>query len=276
MGGHASRLQLLPGCLLTCLCALTRCTRWLLPPAPWSLADLREGHLYHMTRATPGWGRVWAGGCRAPSPAHLVNLLQARLLLGQRFERRVLFALVQLCARRLLQERQDLRRLHVHDLWGARVDALARCRAAGWALGVRCAARRACRWACARSQPGWLAGCLPDRLASCPSWALGAMHVRLRTAAARRPTRLHPHCGCRLVLAPTFVTRPCMIRKCGLFTFSCTDWNMSATRLHSRVGRVISAARRAAGLPLPWGVQACYPAGAASAAAPTPGWRACR
>jgi hypothetical protein len=32
---------------------------------------------------------------------------------------------------------------------------------------------------------------------------------------------------------PTLVTRPCMMRKCGLFTFSCTDWNKSATRLHS-------------------------------------------
>jgi hypothetical protein len=35
------------------------------------------------------------------------------------------------------------------------------------------------------------------------------------------------------LLLLTFVTLPCMMRKCGLFTFSCTDWNRSATRLHT-------------------------------------------
>jgi hypothetical protein len=47
---------------------------------------------------------------------HLVDLLKLGLLLGQRAQRALLLALVQLGAARLLQERQDLRGLHVHDL----------------------------------------------------------------------------------------------------------------------------------------------------------------
>ena len=30
----------------------------------------------------------------------------------------------------------------------------------------------------------------------------------------------------------TLVMRPCMMRKCGLLTLSCTEWNRSCTRLH--------------------------------------------
>lgn len=39
----------------------------------------------------------------------------------------------------------------------------------------------------------------------------------------------------RIRLAPpplALVMRPCMMRKCGLFTLSCTEWNSCCTRLH--------------------------------------------
>jgi hypothetical protein len=54
----------------------------------------------------------------------------------------------------------------------------------------------------------------------------GACHGRLGGAAGARAQAL---CS-----ALTFVTRPCMMRKWGLLTLSCTDWKRSATRLQVR------------------------------------------
>jgi hypothetical protein len=65
-----------------------------------------------------------------------------------------------------------------------------------------------------------------------PAASPGQWHI-----ATRRPYN-----RCSAEQSRTFVTRPCMIRKCGLFTLSCTDWNRSATRLRriSRRGKAHS------------------------------------
>ncbi len=45
----------------------------------------------------------------------------------------------------------------------------------------------------------------------------------------------------------TLVIRPCMMRKVGLLTLSCTDWNRSATRLQQvtkRQGHVLATSLR--------------------------------
>jgi len=149
--------------------------------------------------------------------ANLVDLVQLGLLLGQRAQRPLLLALVELRAAGLLQQREDLRGLHVHDLmWGW-----------GW--------------------PGWgWDGC---RWSSCTGWwgiglwdeqdfmTVGCASDEEELPPAQTPpppAQPSTHVTCPAPLH-TLVTRPCMIRKCGLLTFSCTDWNRSATRLCVRV-----------------------------------------
>ena len=39
----------------------------------------------------------------------------------------------------------------------------------------------------------------------------------------------------------TFVMRPCMMRKCGLLTLSCTEWKRFCTRLRSEASEALRA-----------------------------------
>lgn len=62
------------------------------------------------------------------------------------------------------------------------------------------------------------------------AWRASAQAAPLPTLAALRASSSMDRISGGFMFS-TFVMRPCMIRKCGLFTFSCTEWNRFCTRL---------------------------------------------
>ena len=56
------------------------------------------------------------------------------------------------------------------------------------------------------------------------------MRYPLPGIPARLPTSTALRCA---GVASTFVIRPCMMRKCGLLTLSCTEWKRFCTRLQA-------------------------------------------